>query len=111
MSKSDQDEGVRNRVIKHLGGLLLPVLGVGACTKETPPVVCDPMPPPSGSLSDDVPAPSATSTVAPSATQESRFAVPPADPPPPPPPPVNTRDPRYDPPVVCDPMPPPPMKK
>ena len=119
MGKGDQDQGVRGRVIKHLRGLLLPMLGVGACTKETPPVVCDPMPPPSGSLIGDELPPDPNSTAAPpvvcdpmpapppsampSTAQPSReFAVPPpdpapptavapADPPPPPPPRVKTR--------------------
>jgi hypothetical protein len=101
---------VRGRVIRHLRGLLLPgVLGLGAC-KETSSVVCDPMPPPTG-----------TSTAGLPTTSTETATTPPVvcDPMPPPPPTVSatattttrpaTTSRRT--PVVCDPMPPPPPKK
>ena len=123
MSKNEQDQGVRGRVIKHLRSLLLPVLGVGACTRQTPPVVCDPMPAPSDSLRNGDPPPNTDSANEgePSALPNgsTQYAVPPpalsstatppvvCDPMPPPPSgkPKARVNPRPSPPVVCDPMP------
>ena len=115
MAHDERDEGqdeqttaetVRRRVVRHLRSLLIPasVIGLGACKEHS--VVCDPMPPPSGTptttpettsapppvVCDPMPAPSivTTTTSAPVAptTTTTRTA---------------TRHP-----VVCDPMPPPP---
>lgn len=131
----ERDEGaeptrpVRQRVIKHLRGLIVPgAFGLTACkscvvcdpmpppqdagtatgathpaSTFTPPVVCDPMPPPpdAGPAPDDSVAP----------PPQRRFATPPPGASAAPPgsmtrtPPRRTPDTR--PPVVCDPMPPP----
>jgi hypothetical protein len=120
---------VRQRVVKHLRGLLVPgAIGLSACKSQ---VVCDPMPPPTngGPATTTTPPSTTTSPVVcdpmPPPTSEyaprpenTRFARPPPgedhngsasrvrkvrtfklQPPADPPPP---------PPVVCDPMPPPP---
>lgn len=97
---------VRERVVRHLRGLLVPgAIGLSACKSSTPPVVCDPMPEPTST------GPAPTNT-APDATANPPVVC---DPMPPPtseyakPPPGRGND---QPPVVCDPMPPPaPMPK
>jgi hypothetical protein len=119
MSRDERDRDVRDRVLKHLHGLLLPVLGISACTKETPPVVCDPMPAPSESLTGGTPPRESQSGYVPVPASALPSAPPvvcdpmPAPPsslvkPPPSASAASKRPPRPRPPVVCDPMPAPP---